>query len=180
MKKLTAIILFLTLLLSVVSCGGEDFGFSIDEDTENGYHELGLYFKLPKEFTKKNVPYAEVYYSNSDGASFMFNVYNGAAIEELGYDGDISVEDYTKKFIILNGLDMIYDYSEETGKSVIEYNYSYPDYGDGTALPDEYTVHLIMRGTSHLYVITMVSETAKYESDYKAIFEELVSIIYAE
>ena len=176
MKKAITLILLAVILISAVSCKSNDsFNFEV-KDGEVGYHELGLYFKLPENFKKKNA-YSEIEMFYTDGdASFFYNVYSGEAIKEkLGLDPDITVEDYTKKFIIFNALEMDYEYDEERDRTTFGYVYTYPD---GETDPERY-IYIVMRGSAHLYVITMGCDEESYPK-YKDMFDELIEIIYAE
>lgn len=176
MKRIITLFTLISVLLCLFSCGcSNEFDFEI-HDGEVGYHHTGLYFKLPESFVKKQVTYSENCYSDTNGAAFFFDCYSSTGIEEtLGYDGDITVEDYTKKFVILNGLEVKDYYIPERNISVIDYEYSYPT----GVLEDEYYLHMIMRGTSHLYIINMSCPLAMLDT-YKPLFDELVEIIYAE
>ena len=161
MKKILALILILVSLFSVVSCGEEDDGFE--------YYELGLHFNLAEGFENKKVSFAEVCYSDGD-AYFFFHVYNSNGIEEtLGYDGDISVYDYTKQFMIINGLDFVkgFEYDEERKMSTIIRENEETYVGSGEY---DYLMHVIFRGTAHLYIVTMTCPQTKTDK-YLPLFE---------
>ncbi|MBO5879648.1 MAG: hypothetical protein J6Q68_03770 [Clostridia bacterium] len=175
MKKTLTVLLIIVTLLSLFSCGNDEYNFSV-KSGEKAYHELGLYYKLPKDFEQRNAyQEIEMYYSNGE-ACFFFNAFSATGIEEtLGLDPDISVEDYTKKFIIFNGLDMDYDYDPETDRARFEYDYEYSN----EDIEAEKYMYLIMRGTAHLYIIT-ASCKLEYYSEYAEMFDELLTIVYAD
>ena len=173
-RILTKILLVLLIIASSLSV--------ITSCKDKGeYYVYGLHFNIGEGYQSIKVPYAENCYTNGE-AYFFFHVYSAQGIEEeLGYPGDISVEDYTKKFALLNGRDPYdYDYDKERDVSVIHYVYEYDstdeEMGDN---PPELYYHMIMRGSEHLYIVTMSCESSMSEV-YEPQFKEWIKTIYAD
>ena len=171
-KKVVAVILIIASLVFVVTSCDKDDGV---------YHVYGLHFDIGEGYQSIKVPYAENCYTNGE-AYFFFHVYSGQGIEEeLGYAADISVEDYTKKFALLNGRDPYdYEYDKERDVSVLHYVYEYDPNDEEMGQNDpELFYHMIMRGTEHLYIVTM-SCAADKSDVYEPKFREWIKNIYAD
>ncbi len=172
MKRILSLLLsvaILTLsLLGVVGCSDDN-----DEYPKDGkYNLLGLNFYLPEEYKKITVPYSQnVFYDGK--AYFYFNVYSEEQMESteeggLGISKDISIKNYTIKFLGWNGLSYDkYTYDEQTDRSFVKYVYEY-EAEDG--MEDELYIHVFFRGSQrHLYCVTMscpVSLREQYESTF--------------
>ncbi len=171
MLKAFSIVLIIASLLCV---------FTSCKENEEGYHTYGLHFDLGEGYNSINVPYADDCYTNGE-AFFFFRLFSGEGLEELGYAPDISVVRYTQQFCLENALDP-YDYEYDAARDVttLQYIHEYDRNDEGTAhLPPEFYYHMIMRGTDHLYIITMTCDEADRET-YEPIFKKWSQEIYAD
>ena len=170
--KAFSIILIIASLMCVFS--------SCREEEEDGYYVYGLHFDIGEGYTSLRVPYAENCYTNGE-AFFFFHVYSGEGLEELGFSPDISVERYTQQFCLLNSLDPYdYEYDSKRDITTLSYVFDYDKSDEGTAhLESEFYYHMIMRGTAHLYIITMSCDVS-YRETYEPIFKGWVDNIYAD
>ena len=173
LKGLGIVLIISLLLCAFVSCNEE-------EENEGDYYVYGLHFNLGEGYKSITVPYAENCYTNGE-SFFFFHVYSGEGLEELGFLPDISVERYTQQFCLLNSLDP-YDYEYDSARDVatLDYVHIYDKDDEGTAhLDPEFYFHIIMRGTEHLYIITMSCDEADRET-YEPIFKSRAEKIYAD
>ena len=176
MKKIIAIILLLHVaILSFTGCGNKEPKKDVIE-----YNELGLYYTLPPSFVEKEVPYGDMNYSDQDSGGsgyFFFSVFSSEGLEEnQGVRGDITVKEYMTEFIGWKDIRSEYSYDVTRDIAAVDYVYTYPD-GE---FEDEYYLHIVMRGTDHLYLITMSCNYADFESTYKQIFTEIRASISAQ
>ncbi len=168
MKKIIMIILVISsILLSACECNNGD-----QRVPENfvEYNELGLNFILPEGFSRKEYSYGQVCFSDRDvggNGYFFFDVYSAEGLEnDLYLPGDITVKDFMTQYV--NEKDFITtDFSYDIKRDIasVDYVYSYPN-GE---LPDEYYVHIVMRGAEHLYFITMSCDNSSV-TEYKSKF----------
>ena len=170
MKKIkyitVAVLLLLATVFSLASCGGK-------------YHVNGLHYTLGKDFEHIKVTYSENCYYDGH-AYFYFNVYSHEGIEEtLGFDGDITVEDYTKKFCALNGLPVVYEYDTERDRTIIKCHARDFSLGSEPVIEEEFYYFTIFRGTAHLYIVTM-SAPDEMRAEYEPMFDGLVRDIWAD
>ena len=173
LKLLSVILIASSLLCLLSSCK--------DEEEIDGYYVYGLHFDIGDGYNAIKVPYAENCYTNGE-SFFFFQVFSGEGIEEtLGYAPDITVERYTQQFCLENKLDPYsYEYDSERDITTLKYVYEYDKSDEGTAhLPPEFYYHMIMRGTAHLYIITMTCDEALRET-YEPKFDSWVENIYAD
>lgn len=165
MKKIITAILFLAIALaSLASCSSE-------------YNVYGLHYTLSDEYEKITVPYSQNCYTDGDAYFFFVQFAPQQIEEELGYDSDITVKEYTIKFLLENDLDLnIYEYDESRDVSVIKYDYpATEDYEI-----DETFYHIIMKGsTGYLYVITMTCPTEMCDV-YEPEFELQIAEMYVD
>ena len=172
LKLLSVILIASSLLCLLSSCN--------DEEEIDGYYVYGLHFDIGDGYNAIKVPYAENCYTNGE-SFFFFQVYSGEGLENLGYAADISVKHYTQQFCLLNSLDPYdYEYDAERDVAVLDYVHEYDKNDEGTAhLESELYYHMIMRGSEHLYIITMSCELSLRDT-YEPIFKGWIQEIYAD
>lgn len=169
-KKIFSFILILTLLVgTMASCGDKGV-----------YHVFGLHYDLGKDFTKIDVPYSENCYT--DGVMyFFFSVFNAEQLDEMGVDGNITVERYMQKFLVWNFQEPTnYEYDAE--KNVARAHYVSSDLlvpEDAGESEPEYFYTVVLRGTSHLYVINMSCDVEDKDSCLPR-FAEIADSLYAD
>ena len=166
MKKTAALLIILTLVLSLFSCGCDEGGSTEFE----GYYQLGLAYSLPTSFQMNNYNYGDLSYDDGKGGYFFFSAFSGDEIEEDMHENpEITVREYTEIFINLHApLDTEYVYDEKTDSTVFGYVIE--------AEPNEYYRHMIIRGPGYLYQISM----SCYEDDiddYEEIFDKIIESI---
>ena len=168
--KFCAVILCLCCIFGMTSCNDE-------QGDEKSYEVAGLHFTLPSNLPELKVSYADVCYGNSD-VQFFANIFAREELsEELEISEDITVEDYTYKFIyVWNGYSCTYDYDEET--NVATFSLFYPE-EEGTDEEREYYYHYITRTEGALFVVIMCCEERVYDT-YAPLFEEWAKTIYVE
>ena len=163
-KNITALLLTVMLLLAFTACSSE-------------YSEFGLHYTLSSDYEQITVPYSQHCYTDGN-AYFFFVQFAPAQIEEeLGYDPDISVRDYTIKFLNENDLALnIYEYDEERDISVIKYE----SLADEQFPDDELYYHVVLKGsTGYLYIVTMSCELDMREI-YEPEFERQIQEMYVD
>lgn len=160
MKKIIGLILsfalVLSLALTLTSCG----------DGMKEYTELGLNFKLPKDFRKLTVQGADLHYSTPD-ASFELQYMPKSEFEdaEMGYyiSFDMTVKEYAEFLINENG----WADSEKTEQYVYDeardaasfYFFWTPDIEE---FPYSYYYFTIMKSSYAFYVVMFSCEEEKY------------------
>ncbi len=160
MKKIIGMVLVMALALSLVfslsSCGGG----------MKQYTELGLNFKLPKDFRKFTVQGADLHYSTPD-VTFEVQYMPKSEFEdvEMGYyiSFDMSVKEYTEFLITENGWtdstkteQYVYD---ETRDAASFYVFWTPDIEE---FPYTYYYFTIMKSSYAFYAIMFSCEEEKY------------------
>ena len=170
LKTFSIILIISSLLCVFTSCKKE-------KEEEEGY-VYGLHFDLGEGYNSLKIANTDAFYTNGE-ADFFFRVFSGEGLEELGYLPDISVERYTQQFCLENSLDPFnYEYDAERNITTLNYVYKYSSEEESYMAPEFY-YHMIMRGTSHLYIITMTCDEADRET-YEPIFKGWVENIYAD
>ena len=165
-KKTVTLLIVLTLVLSLFSCGCDE-----ESSTEvEGYYQLGLAYSLPTSFQMNNYNYGDLSYDDGKGGYFFFSAFSGDEIEEDMHENpEISVREYTEIFKNLRApIGTEYDYDEETDSAVLEYVIE--------SDRNEYYRHMIIRGPLYLYQISM----SCYEDDiddYEEIFDKIIESI---
>ena len=150
-----------------------------DDGPNTKYSEYGITYYLPDEYEEKNVSYAAKYYRDKNSAAgFMLQAFTRSYIETeatedgendgLGLDPDITVEEYTRYFLALNGYkNTETHYDEETGKMTFKINYV--DELEGINEWDYYT---IFRNHDYLYIAMFFCEDTEVEA-FDPLFGEL-------
>ena len=171
MKKTAAIMIFISVLLSLFSCGKKD-------DLES-YYQYGLYYSIPKDFELQNLPYGDLTYSNEDEAYFFFNAFDADELtEDLLQSPDITPVEYTETYILFLLMDIGYKYDKKTNTTTFNYVYSY-DGEEGEYYFDqepEFYMHKILRTEDCLYHVTLTcleKDRDKYEDLFKRIMDEV-------
>ena len=165
MKKIiTAVLLVVMLVFALASCSSD-------------YDVYGLHYTLSSDYEKITVPYSQNCYTDGDAYFFFVQFAPQQIEEELGYESDITVKEYTIKFLLENNLDLnIYEYDEARDVSVIKYDYEATEEYE----IDETFYHVIMKGsTGYLYVITMTYPISMKEI-YEPEFERQIAEMYVE
>ena len=170
-KVLSLFLVIITLLLTLcaVGCkGNEEAGV---------YYNYGLHYKLPEEYNKLTVSYAEHVYYNGE-AYFYFDFMSEEKLVEAYLPPDISVETYARNFAMLNDITtpMVYDKQNDT--ALLEYVYEYTE-EDEAQLPPEFYYHYILRGSVYIYIVTMSCPADKADV-YKPIFQGWMRDIRAD
>ncbi len=168
--KICAILLVFSCIFGMCSCGDK-------EDGNKEYKVAGLHFTLPANLPELKVNYADFCYGNSD-VQFFANIFSRQELsEELEISEDITVDDYTYKFIYLwNGYSCPYDYDEQT--NVATFGLFYPE-DENTDEEREYYYHYITRTEEALYVVIMCCDENVYDT-YAPMFLEWVKNMYVE
>ena len=170
MKKILALLIAVTTLLTLFFCGKEHL---------HEHYELGLFFSIPEDFEARNLSYGDLVYTNGD-AYFYINAFDGDTLGEdtIFQDPDLTPIEYTDA--IINDLssdsnvssDFTYDYDEEKNTTVFEYVYNYEeDY-----LDSEFYINKVLRTEEFLYVVTFScykADMAKYEKIYNKIMDSI-------
>ena len=164
MKKILSTILLLSIALLLV--------FSLAACEETGYKnytELGLKFRLPKDFRKFYLQNIDIHYSTPD-ANFEVQVLPKSEFEdvEMGYyiSFDMTVKEYTEFFIKENEWKCEYTY-DETRDATNFYVFWTP------SEDFEYTYYYItiMKSENAFYIIMMScveSNYPVYEEKFRA------------
>jgi hypothetical protein len=159
MKRIISIILISVLLLSLCSC--------TENDGYKTYTEGKITLRLPETLTKKNVQYADVYYSDQDMYVMLYAFSNSYIKEELGLYEKITVTDYVNLYASWNGYSGNYVYNEERDAAQFDEVTSFSnDYSSSY----EYEYYLFIRRDAGIYVVLMGCDADKKEV-YKPIFE---------
>ena len=171
MKKIASFMIIFVLLLSLVSCGGDE-----GEGSDSGHTEhylYGLSYKLPDDFTQKTAQNADAQYSNGE-ATFFFNAFGETEmLQDLMIESDMTVKQYTEYFLTLNPYADDYEYDAERNVSTFNYIYDYGDVG----FESEYYTFLITRSEDCLYVAAAyctVNNIEKYSQTFSEIFNSIV------
>ncbi len=164
MKKLLALILIAVSILSLFSCTDGD------EDGMVKYSQYGLSYRLPEEFKAKKTQNADISYSDGE-AWFYLNAFGNDEMLELGLPStDITVEEYTEFFLILNPYNTEdYEYDRERNASTFYYIYDYAT----DKMENEYYGYLITRNEETLFVVLLSckeKDFGKYSADFEKIF----------
>lgn len=169
MKKIICLVLLLASTLSLFACG--------ENDGYKTYTEGHVTFRLPETLEKKNVSYADVYYSNKD-MNFRIKSFSNSQLEEDGYYSKITITDYVSLFMLWNGYtaDYVYDKERElvTFDEVTTFEGEYDD-GTGNIIvhkSHDYDYFMFFRQEGGITVITI-----NCKGDRKAEFEEIFKYI---
>ena len=167
-KKLSVILLLITMIISATACG--------EDDSPNVTHkELGLTFTLPKTMIKKNVEYADLCYFDGK-VEFFVSVFHRdklASNEEggLNLNPNISVDDYAERFIFWNEYEVEFQFDEELNIATF--------FADAPAEYGDSYYHVITRNDDYLYVVIICCDTELMEG-YKDTFIEWGKTISAK
>ena len=168
MKKIISAILVLLILASFTAC--------TESDGYKTYTEGKITLRLPETLTKKNVQYADVYYSSSDMYVMLYAFSNDYIKGELELYENITVQDYVNLYASWNGYSGYYEYDEErrcaqfdeVTSFTSEYSTSY-----------EYEYYLFFRRDAGIYVVLMGCDADKREM-CEPIFEYIDSTVVVE
>ena len=170
MKKVLAMILLLSCLFTLYSCGDDENG------TDSGmlqYYQYGLGFRLPENFELKKLQDIDASYSDGN-LWFVLNAFDEN--EMLGTlrlpSADMTVKEYTEYFLIQNPYTKDYEYDEERNASTFNYVY---DYGTDKR-ENEYFSYLITRSKENLYVVIVYCDEKDFEK-YSSVFDEIINSI---
>lgn len=180
MKKIIALLLLLTLLLSTLSCSCNDEELG-ERKTKQGilvdYFQFGLYYSLPESFIQKNYSDGDINYLYEDGEGygdgyFFFEAFPREDIEEdLRENPDITVYEFANQFYIINDFDR-WEYYEENDMAVLEADeFLFAEEGDEDAIP-EYFRAIVVRSTECLYVIHMTCYSDNID-DFRDTFDKI-------
>ena len=169
--RLFAVLLLFATLLSVASC---------EKKNDGKYHVFGLHYDIGEEYKEINVPYSENCYTNGE-SYFFFVVYSAEGLEEIGVAGDISVELYMQSFLVWNYQSPTnYTYDKEKNIATtyfISSDMLLPE--DVEESEPEFLYHMVLRGASHLYIITM-SCSPDVKDKCLPEFEAIAATIWAD
>lgn len=171
-KAALSLLLILSLIGSVCSCGEEEF--------TGEYYNYGLHYNLPEEYRQLTVPYSEFCYTDGN-AYFYFRAFSPEQLEEdFEVAGDISVRSYTTKFMVWNEITLTCDtYYEELDRSVIIYDWEDEDDSDEYDEEPKCFYHVIFRGSQLLYIVTMTCPVDMKDT-YVPVFDEWSMSIHAD
>lgn len=166
MKKILSLLFVFSVLLSLVSCG----------DGYKSYTEGNVSFRLPDTLEKKNVSYADVYYSDRNMYVMIMAFSNKRIVEELELHENITVSDYVTLFKSWNGYTAVTRYDEERDcVHFAEVTKATEDYETA----DTYDYYLFFRREGGIYVFRMNCE-ASLKDEYEAVFKYIDSTVVVE
>ena len=128
MKKLLALLIALTISLSLISCGDEEYG---DDTHLHPYYQLGLYYSLPDDFVQRNLSYGDLVYTNGD-AYFIINYYDETTItEDMLLHPDITPKEFAESYVLFYSTnfdkEIPYKYDPATNTATFNYVHEYDD-----------------------------------------------------
>ena len=178
MKRIISLLLVLILSLGLFSCSGASSDH--DHEHEHGSTEKlvehfqgGVYFSLPADFVTKNLSYGDYVYTDGHHAYFIVNIYDEVALEEDMYiPKDITVREYAQMRVT----DMMcadYKYNEANDSATFEYVY---EYNDGSGMPNEYYLFMILRNEEALYQLTLTCDEVDLPT-YKDTFNAILKTV---
>lgn len=160
----SAIVLVIALSITLSFLSGRHDGVKYKT-----YTEEDLQYKLPESFKATNYNYGEVEYADGEGGYFFFNSYDETELlEDQFLHADITPQEFAQTLITAWGIDSEYEYHPEDGSVTFDYNID--DAG-------EYYLHLIVRGSEHLFLFTLSCDTEdinEYASIFGYIFNNIV------
>ena len=159
MKKLISLFLIFILTFSLVSCGENDGYKTITEGN--------VTLRLPNTMVKRNVSYADVYYSNGDMYLIMMAFSNSRIEEELELYSEITVSDYVTLYKAWNGYTATAIYDEE--RNAVQFDELTTTVTDGNE-NYEYEYYLFFRRAGGIYVICLGCDGELME-EYEEIFK---------
>ena len=152
MKRIICLFLVIASVFTFFSCG--------ENDGYKTYTEGHVTFRLPEDMEKRNVSYADVYYSNKD-MNFRIKAFSNSQLEEDGYYSKITVTDYVNLFMLWNGYTADYVYDEErdmvTFDEVTTFEGTYDD-GVGNIIEHkshDYDYFLFFRQEGGITIVTI-------------------------
>lgn len=165
-KKISVILLALTLVFSLASCGDSNEYF-------NEYNENGLNFTLPKYMKELEVKYADLAYGTLDESGLEFMIYfysRDELMSKLYMDMDTTVEKYADWFVQFNEYENVeVEYDEEACSIVLRYVYE-------NGAERYFFYDYIVRNEYMLYHVTM-SCNPEYRETYEPAFDDWASRI---
>lgn len=164
MKKTVSVILLLTLLLSLASCGGDGY-----QTVKEGNVSL----RIPDTMIKRNVSYADIYYSNGEMYLMMMAFSNSRIEEELELFAHITVTDYVSLYKAWNGYTATSIYDEERNAVQFDELTSYESDGMTSY---EYEYYLFFRREGGIYVICLGCD-GELKAQYEEIFKYIDSTV---
>ena len=161
--KLALILVVISTLFTVTSCGGE----------MKSYNESGLIFKLPKKMKKLEVNWADLCYGESGNVEenvyfFVYYYTSDTLLTDLYLAKETTVSEYADWFINANGYTDVEKNLNEDG-TVISLKYIYED-------ENSFYFDYIMRNGELLVHVTMTCNEP-YREKYEPIFTEWTGYI---
>ena len=153
---------------------------SCDNGHYKNYSELGLSFRLPKEFRKLNTGTADIHYSTPD-VKFEVQYMPKTDFEdiEMGYyiSFNMTVKEYTEFLINENGWadpEKNEQYTYDEARNATEFSFFWsPDPDD---IPYSYYRITIMKNETAFYVVMFLCDEDKY-SEYNDMIEDLSELL---
>ena len=153
---------------------------SCDNGHYKNYSELGLSFRLPKEFRKLNTGTADIHYSTPD-VKFEVQYMPKTDFEdiEMGYyiSFNMTVKEYTEFLINENGWadpEKTEQYTYDEARDATGFSFFWTP--DPSEFPYSYYRMTIMKSDTAFYGILFTCEQDKYE-EYNEAFEEWSSYL---
>ena len=170
MKKIVASLVFFALIVSLA------FSLCACGDDYKEYNEVGLKFRLPKDFQKISVPYADLEYTSGE-ADFLVQIMPKTEFEdeEMGYyiRFDMTVEEYAQFFINVNGWKCEYTYDE--ARNVATFDCLWGPEEDPSVEP-QYHFAAVLKSEEAFYIVVMVC-SEELQSKYSESFREWSSYL---